>query len=289
MVWTANTLSPTHRPFLSTMLLLVGIVLFFGHSAAAQAREDKVLVGGTGTALGGVQIVAEAFRREHPGIALTVLPSLGSGGGINALIAGKIDIALSARPLKESEASEPIRAQEYARTPIVFAVGSENPVDDITLQDAIAIYSGARATWPDAEPIRLILRPETEADIALLKSMSPEMKDAVETALSRSELHVAANDQDNADVLERVYGSLGVTTLGQIKAERRKLKPLAFNGVHGTVETIRSGEYPYAKRLYIVTRKDISGAAADFVTFIGSPEGQDLLRSSGHLPADDLP
>jgi len=267
--------------------LLLALAASGGTSLAQEPQELRI--GGTGTALGGMQLLAEAYEKAHPEVSATVLPSLGSAGGIKALIAGKIDIALSARRLKEKEAAERIVAWEYARTPIVFAVNEDNVTDAISLQEAVAIYSGERTQWSDGGPIRLILRPETENDIQLLKDMSPEMKAAVESALARPELHVAMNDQDNAEVLEQVRGALGVTTLAQILAEERDLKPLAFEGQEGTVEALRVGSYPYAKLLYVVSRVHEQGAVADFLAFVASPAGQDILRSSGHLPIDGRP
>ena len=61
------------------------------------ARAETPKIGGTGSALGVMRFLGQEFSALQPATALTVLPMLGSGGGIKALIADTLDIAVSAR------------------------------------------------------------------------------------------------------------------------------------------------------------------------------------------------
>jgi ABC-type phosphate transport system substrate-binding protein len=61
------------------------------------ASGAAVRIGGTGA---GVDALAQLFGEGHGGLAVSVVPSLGSSGGIKALLAGVLDAALIARPLK---------------------------------------------------------------------------------------------------------------------------------------------------------------------------------------------
>ncbi|MCB1463011.1 MAG: substrate-binding domain-containing protein [Nitratireductor sp.] len=256
---------------------------------ASRAQTDQagstLRIGGTGSALGAMHLLAQAFMKTHPDVHVSILPSLGSGGGIKALAAGKINIAVSARPLKDKERAMGIRASEYARTPIVFATRYDNMAESLALKQIEAAYSSEHANWPDGTQIRLILRPATETDIELVRGMSPVMDEAVEAALKRSELYVAINDQDNATALEKVPGSLGLTSLGQILTENRRIKPLALDGVEGTPDALRSGSYPHAKVFYLVERSEPEPAATAFAQFVRSTEGQAILVANGHLTA----
>jgi ABC-type phosphate transport system substrate-binding protein len=58
-------------------------------------------LGGTGAGLANIQNLAEAFAKTHPGVVAKVLPSLGSSGGIKALLAGAIDASVSVRRPQE--------------------------------------------------------------------------------------------------------------------------------------------------------------------------------------------
>ena len=257
-------------------------VFDFQQPPRAEHAETPLMIGGTGTALGGMRLLAQAFAEIHPEINTIVLPSLGSSGAIKALIADKIDLAISARPLKDTESAEGLKAFLYAKTPIIFATQKKTPVNDIELDQLPGIYSGAISTWPDGTPIRLIRRPEAETDTKLLRGLSDEMDKAVQIALKRTELYVAITDQNNAAALEKVPGSLGLTTLAQILSENRYLKQLRFNGKTATVESLRTGDYPYFKELYLVEKEPPSDAVKAFVSFLYSDTGRSILTSHGH-------
>ncbi len=248
-----------------------------------QAAET-LRIGGTGSALGGIQRLADAFASQHPDFNVIVLPSLGSGGGIKALIAGNIELCVSARPLNVDETAAGLVEREYARTPLVFATRADTVTDGVTLVQVAGAYQGDITTWPNGSRLRLVMRPAGEADTAFLRTLSPEMDKAIDTAISRDDLFVAINDQDNAKALEDIRGSLGVISVGQMLSENRTLKALALSGKAGTVEALRDGSYPHAKHLYVMLGPEPSPAATAFVAFVNSAEGGRLLTEAGYLP-----
>jgi phosphate transport system substrate-binding protein len=72
-------------------------------------------------------------------------------------------------------------------------------------------------------------------------------------------------------------------SLAQMLSERRRLKPLALDGIEGTVEALRAGTYPHAKTLALVTKPQPAPLVEIFLQFVRSAEGQRILASSGHL------
>lgn len=265
--------------------MLAGLFTLVLIGAAGQAAGAVPFrISGTGAALGGMQLLADAFMQSHPGTEIVVLPSLGSGGGIKALRAGAIDIAVSSRPPKDTERAPGMVDLEYARTPFVFATRADNPITSTTVEQLAAIYRGDLVIWPDDSAVRLVLRPPSESDTRLLRRISPAMDGAVDAAFARPGMLIAVNDQENADALERMAGTLGGATLGQILAERRSLKPLTLDGVVPTVEALAAGRYRWSKRLYMIVGSTRSDVATDFVAFLQSPSGHEILRASGHLP-----
>lgn len=262
----------------TALILLASMAL--SPSALAETAH-KLTIGGTGSAMASMQLLADAFVKSHPDYSVQVLPSLGSGGGIQAVAQGKIDIAVSARALKEKEQAKPISATEYARTPIVFVTHQDTAATNVTIDQLPHFYSG-RADWPDGTRMRLIMRPVGEADIDLLRGISGEMKAAIDSATARHELFVAMDDQANAEALESTPGSFGLSTLAQVTSEKRKVKLLSLDGVAGTVETMKAGRYPYSKSLYTVTNREASAEVRNFIDFMMSPAGRELLIEAGH-------
>ena len=82
---------------LSTFHLLIWLI---GAAVGPANAAETIKIGGTGSALGDMTRLAEAYMRANPDTKVVVLPSLGSAGGIKALRAGAIDIALTTDPLQ---------------------------------------------------------------------------------------------------------------------------------------------------------------------------------------------
>lgn len=263
------------KPNLSAFIALLGVIL------AIPAGAEKISIGGTGSALESMRVVAEEFKKRHPGAEVVIPPSLGSTGGIKAVLAGAVDIALSARPLKDEERRKGAVEMGYARTPFVFATSKKNKVDEITTGELVDIYSGKTINWPDGKSIRLILRPVGETETELVKSISPEMREAVIKAENRPGMLFAVTDHEGADHIEKVEGAIGSSTLALIISESRDIKALKLNGVEPGTEALRKGAYPYYKPLFLVTGPKPSPPARKFIEFLESEEGRRIMSGLG--------
>lgn len=254
-------------------------------TASALCAAQTVRVGGTGAGLGTMQVLAQEFGKAHPSVSIVIVPNLGSSGGLKALAAGAVDIAVIARPLKAEETAQGLVAVEYGRTPFVIATARSTAPGLHSVADLVEIYSGRRAAWPDGTPIRLVLRPKHDSDFQLLESFSPEMKQAVNAAIAKNGMLVASTDQDAADALEKTPGAVGTSVLALLLAEKRRLNALPINGVAPTPKTLADGSYPYFKAMHLAHRQGAGAAAAQFVDFAGSARGRALLQETGHWVA----
>lgn len=181
------------------------------------------------------------------------MPSLGSGGGINALQADAIDLGVISRSLKDTERHSDFSASEYARTLFVFAAAESPSAAAITTAELVRIYTGEAKTWPDGRQLRLVLRPPSDLGTDIVQGLSSEMRQAVTAALGRDGMNVAITDKANADSLEKIPSALGTTTLAQIISEHRALQALALTGVVPSLGTLAQGIYPHYKTFFLVT------------------------------------
>jgi phosphate transport system substrate-binding protein len=270
-------------PAAAMIVVLTASLFAPGRGFCAAGAGKEIRIGGTGTGLGTMKLLSQAFQKEYPDIAITVYPSLGSAGGIKALFGGDLDIAVSSLDLTAAERAQGLAAIEYGKTPFVFVTHNRNRTSQITLKQAVDIFNGKATVWPDETPIRLILRPKLETQTKILQSMSEEMRRAVQQSYTRSGLNVAITDQENADLLERLPGSFGTSTLCQIISENRSLNILSLNGIKPSVKNLAGGAYPYFRVLYLVTRPKSSPLVRQFMDFVFSPAGQSILAKTGHL------
>jgi len=257
----------------------IALALLLGYSGGAAAEEFKL--GGSGAALGTMQRLAEEFTAGNPDIRITSVPSLGSGGGIKAVVAGAIGLAVTSRPMNESERKLGAVEMEYARTPFVFAVSTQSKVTAMTSGELADIYAGRRVTWADGSPVRIVLRPASDVDTEMVRNISPEIRSGLAAAEARPGVRFSVNDQDAANDLERIPGAIGPSSLALIVSERRALRALKLDGREPTPTNAASGAYPYYKRLFLVTGAKRSAAVERFVAFVRSPAGRKILAGNG--------
>lgn len=250
------------------------------------ARADSVTVGGTGSAGPLVKLLADEFRKTNPDIEVHVVsPPLSSNGGLRALLAGSIDLAIRASPLSAEQRAMLGAEFELARTPFVLATRDGRLARGFRLADVADAYAGRLAKWDRGFPLRLILRSEFETETKLLRSMSSDIDREVQGALRRKGMFIAENDLDAIDLIEQTEGSFGTTTLGLIRTQNRNVTVLPLNGVAPSVPALASGAYPWFKPLYVVTTRSPSPGTLLFVAFIRSPKARDIIRRAEYLPS----
>jgi phosphate transport system substrate-binding protein len=246
------------------------------------ASTETLRVGGTGSVMATLPALFGAFDRSEE-IKLEVIPSLGSSGGLRAVAEGVLDIAVSGRVLKPEELAQGLTQSTEIRTPFVLVTSQLRP-NGFKSSEVAAIFKSRRALWADGSLIRIILRPKSDSDTTVLGSMFPGMAAAIEEARQRPDVPIAATDQDNADMAERIPGSLTGSTLSQVEMERRNLRFIAIDGVEPSLENLESGAYPFVKLIYFVLPAKKRPLAERFIAFLGSPAGLVALRATHNLP-----
>lgn len=248
------------------------------------AAETEIRVGGSGAPLAAIARLGERFSADNPDVTVTILPSLGSGGGIRAVRDHVIDIAVSARPVREDEGAGSTLLQfPFARTAVALVTSRPNgaAVTSPVLETLIADPS---PVWPDGSAMHVILRPPTETDYHVLETKLPAVWQALVQARQRPEVPVAATDQENMKLAASLPGSLTTGTLLQLRAEDQPLYPVIIDGLVPSAETLAGGDYPAIKDFVLVVRPDASEAAKAFVSFLQGEDAAAHLRALDAIP-----
>ena len=275
---------------------------WFGLAGRAHAH-GPLRVSGTGSATGGMALLAARFGAMPDGHEVIIPPAYGSAGGIAAVIEGLLEVAVSNRPPSPQEVARatmarpvvqgagqvprgkgPLVATEYARTPFVIAVHRDLGVTALDDAQFTALYAAGRAAFPNGQRARPVLREPDDIDTRLVGLLVPPAGAALRQALQRSGMLRAATDTDAVDLIEKVPGAFGGSTLAQLLSERRPLVPLTIGGREPTLDALQAGRYPLHKPLFIITRAEPTVDARRFVDFVLSEAGQSLLEAHGHLP-----
>ena len=246
----------------------------------AVVRAETLVIGGTGAALGFMRKVGDAASQDDPSLKIQVLPSMGSTGGVRALTENVVSLALVGRSLSPSEVLSGISEAVCFHTPFVF-VTSTTGVSDISRADLVSYYGGDRPTWRTGAPVRVILRPVSDAATPFLSELLPGMADAMARARTRKEIPVAASDQDNVELAMSIADSLTGASLVQLLADSAPLTKLSLDGAPPTVEHMTRGEYPRGYRICMVRGRTPSDGALRLIAWMRRPGLEAFYASLG--------
>ena len=142
--------------------------------------------------------------------------------------------------------------------------------------------AGRQASWSDGTPVRLVLRPKGDSDTKQLIKFSHEIEAAVMSAHARNGMTMAVTDSDSADQVDKLPGAFATSTLALVLSENRDFNILPLDGIKPSIQTLADGSYPHTKDMYAVTGTNPSASAKQFLQFLSSPRGIEILKKTGH-------
>ena len=252
------------------------------------AEAQSISVKGSDTVLPLAQAEAEEFMNENSGKSVSVTGG-GSGIGIAALIDGQVDIATASRQIdaNETEAAKknginPVE-NVIAYDGITVVVNPANPVSSLTFDQLRGIYNGSISNWKDVGG--------TDAPIVVISrdSSSGTYKDFQKDVLLGDEYRPDALTQPaTGGVVGEV--SQNPSAIGYIGFAYldNSVKALSLDkgtgSVAPTAEGILNGSYPLSRSLYFYTNGEPSGLTKEFIDFVLSEKGQNVVSTVGYIP-----
>lgn len=119
---------------------------------------------------------------------------------------------------------------------------------------------------------------------AFIELFGVEQKDADGNKIDMTSPE-AQQTNSTSVVLTSVAGNayaIGYISLGSLNDT---VKALKIDGAEATVENIKNGSYKAARPFNIVYKDGLSETAQDFVNFIMSKEGQEVIEGAGYISA----
>ena len=234
--------------------------------------------------------LAEAFMTANPAIQIQVTGG-GSGVGIAALINGTTDIAASSRPIKTSETDKLKQrfattgfAVPIARDGLSVYLNDKNPVKELTLGQIRGIYTGAITNWKqvggnDAQII-LYSRENSSGTYTYFKDNVLMGKDFAPRAQTLQGTAAVVNAVSK-DANGIGYGGAAYAKGIKFAAVKKDDKSPA---ILPSLETVRSGQYPISRFLYLYTRVKPAKEMKAFLDWATGPQGQEIVTKVGYFP-----
>lgn len=216
------------------------------------------------------------------------------------LMYGSCDILIASWPAESVFTELAAGSFEYEMEPIatdalIFVVNENNPVDGLTTEQIIGIYTGEITNWQELggndEAIMPFQRNSGAGSQALMEKLvmgdTPMMEAPTElVAGSMGELMEWVKSYDNSS--NAIGYSVYYYANDMQMAEG--LKIISVDGVEPTAESIRAGEYPHLSNYYTVISADETSDSPARIMFdwLQGAEGQRLVETQGYVPVTDL-
>ena len=210
------------------------------------------------------------------------------------LINKEVDIIFVAPPSKQQAEAAEKEGVTFRFTPIgkeafVFFVNARNPVENLSVEQVQAIYSGEITNWKEVggndESIRSFQRNENSgSQTAFLnfmdgkKIMDPPKEDVIAGMGGIiSQTADYANYSNAIGFSFRFYANEMVSN--------NDIKLLRINDVHPDIETINNSSYPLSSQFYAISLVDNNKAnVLKLLDWITSAQGQSLVEKTGYCP-----
>jgi phosphate transport system substrate-binding protein len=274
-----------NHPWNSAFRLVGAVTVLFGvTNIPARAQSKLSIDGSTGTAPL-VAALGKAFT-DKTGAMVEIGKGLGTKARLEALAAGKIDIAIASHGLRIDEVTGMgMTVHRIAMTPVVFAVHQSVGVSGLTDAQLCGIYAGRSRNWsefggPDLA-VAALTRPDSEVDAEVVRDGIGCLKDLKMPDI----VQVMPRAGDMAKALAETRGGIGMASATVVEQSQGKIKPLMLNGVQPDEAEVAAGRYRLTRDSFLVTRNAASAEVTAFIGFVRSLEGAAVIRANGAIAA----
>ncbi len=248
---------------------------------------------------------AQEFKNET-GIQVTI-STPGSGPGIDAFVAGKVNIAQASRTINSTEVATAkanglnVTQWTVAVDGIAMIVNPDVPVKNITVADLAAIYEGNYTNWNQVPglngPNQQIVLVGREAGSGTYTSF--------ENLVLGNGNYASSMQQESSNaaivpIVESTKGAIGYVGIGyaeqagsgvgilnvQKNATAPAYSPLNKTAVYD--QLLNKTGYPLSRYLYLYTNGVPTNGSAQYkwISFVLSSQGQQVVTNTGFYQLD---
>ncbi len=250
----------------------------------------------------------EGFSKKYPGVKIQV-EGKGSATAPPALIEGTSQLGPMSREMKGEEIDKFEKKYGYKPTKVAVAidclavfVNKNNPIKELSIEDLDGIFSGTRksgtkelTTWGQAglkgewasKPFSLYGRNSASGTYGYFKEHALFKGDFKNTVKEQPGSSAVVQGVTN-DRFAVGYSGIGYITSGV------KAVPLSMKGRYNdqafepSYQNALNGKYPMARFLYVYVNKNpkkgLDPLTKQFLAFVLSKEGQDIVVKDGYYP-----
>ncbi len=261
------------------LLLSVMCVVCAGCAASGTPKgetEVRIIVSGSSTIGPLLREVARRYERDHSNVRVDIQTG-GSARGLSDVRRGLSQIGMVSRALGENERD--LRGHVIGFDAVALIVHADNPVPGLSMEQLRRIYRRQVRDWASLggprRPIVLVHKAEGRSTLEVFLRA---------TGLTHREIQPDIVAGENEQVIKTVAANpaaIGYVSLGAALhhlASGTPIRVVPLDEVTPEEAAVRSGVYPMARTLALVTRPQPGPAVEAFIDFVRSADVADLFE-----------
>lgn len=244
---------------------------------------ESLVIAGTGDSQDLLRAIAARFSQQHPEVTVEVPDSIGSGGGIKGVLAGRFSLGRTARSLKPSETARGMVEYPFALSPVVLgAHPTVTGVQSLSSTQIRKIFAGELTSWEKlGGPTHVLYAVDREPGDSSRRVLEQGIEGFKETT---SAAKVFFSTPEAAQAIASHPYTVGFLPISVARAHG--LKVLAIDGITPEEQNLISGRYPHMATLYLVSHGRLEGMEKTFVDYLYTDEAQSIIREFGLAPVE---
>lgn len=266
--------------FIGLTILMVILAACGGNDQTDSSSGSESLVTISGSTSVGPLAEKLAMKYEETADVKIEVNQIGSSAGITNAINGVSQIGMSSRDLKQEEIDSGIEQLVIAYDGIVVVTHPSNPVQNLTMEQVKAIFTGEVTNWKEVGGKDMEIVVVSREDGSGSRDAFQEIVGYESGQLIRNAIVASGNGNIKTTVAMNKH-AIGFISFEYID---ESVSAMNINGVEALAENVLSGEYLLSRPFLFVYKEGVPEAATQFMDYILSPDGQKIVESAGAIP-----
>ena len=229
-----------------------------------------------------IPVMTGAARRimgKNPEINITVTGG-GSGVGVQQVGEGLVQIGNTGRPLKDGEIGKyGLVSFPFAIDGVAVVVNPANKVGELTKTQLIDVFAGRVTNWKELGGADAGINLYVREDGSGTREVFEER--ALDKGTSAASANVVNSNGAMKTAITQDENSIGYVGIGHLDD---KLKGIVLDGMLPSQSGAADGSYKVTRLLYMNTKGQPEGLLRDFIDYIYTDDGAEIIRGAGYIP-----
>ncbi|MCL2050550.1 MAG: phosphate ABC transporter substrate-binding protein [Lachnospiraceae bacterium] len=261
---------------ITAILSLIMISALISACNGGGGSRTSIVVAGSTSVQPYAEFLAEEYEKLYPGQHAEISGG-GSSVGINAVESGVADIGMSSRSLKDYELD--FWSTVIAKDGLAIIINPGNPITNLTREQICAIYSAEITNWSE------LGGEDRKIHVMAREEGSGTRSQFAELVMGNIRITPKAIVQNSNGAIKQLVASdlssIGFISLGVVD---ETVKAIEIDGVPASIANVRNGTYALYRSFLFITKEKPEGMTKDFIDFVLSDAGKELLINEGLIP-----